>query len=136
MTTHSVCQPGRPRPHGDSQLGSPSFAFFQRAKSSGERLSSLASTRAPDLQRLQRLLREEAVPVDLGDLQVDAVGRLVGHPLVHQVAHQRHHVLDVLRGVRDVVRAQIPQGVHGLPPTGLEFGGHVGLGAPQLGRPA
>ncbi len=47
MTTHSVCQPGRPGPHGDSQLGSPSLAFFHRAKSSGDRLSSLASTRAP-----------------------------------------------------------------------------------------
>ncbi len=47
MTTHSVCHPGRPCPHGESQLGSPSFAFFHRAKSSGERLSSLASTRAP-----------------------------------------------------------------------------------------
>ena len=47
MTTHSVCQPGRPRPQGESQLGSPALAFFHKAKSSGERLSSLASTRAP-----------------------------------------------------------------------------------------
>ena len=47
MTTHSVCQPGRPSPQGEGQLGSPALAFFQSAKSSGERFSSLASTRAP-----------------------------------------------------------------------------------------
>ena len=47
MTTHSVCQPGRPAPQGASQLGSPRLAFFHSAKSSGERFSSLASTRAP-----------------------------------------------------------------------------------------
>ena len=48
MTTHSVCQPGRPGPQGDSQVGSPGLAFFQRTKSRGERFSSPGSTRAPD----------------------------------------------------------------------------------------
>ncbi len=47
MTTHSVCQPGRPSPQGDGHDGSPGLAFFHRAKSMGERFSSLASTRAP-----------------------------------------------------------------------------------------
>ena len=47
MATHSVCQPGRPGPHGDSQVGSPGRAFFHRTKSSGERFSSPGSTRAP-----------------------------------------------------------------------------------------
>ncbi len=47
ITTHSVCQPGRPGPQGDSQLGSPGLAFFHSAKSSGERFSAPASTRAP-----------------------------------------------------------------------------------------
>ena len=47
MTTHSVCQPGRPSPHGDGQLGSPGLAFFHSAKSTGDRFSSLPSTRAP-----------------------------------------------------------------------------------------
>ena len=83
----------------------------------------------PRLQRIERLLREQAVPVHLGDLQVDTVRRLVGRAPVHQLAHQRHHVVDVLRGVRNVVRAQIAQGGHGLPPAVLEFGGHVGFGA-------
>ena len=38
MTTHSVCQPGRPGPHGDAQLGSPGLAFFHSTKSSGRPL--------------------------------------------------------------------------------------------------
>ena len=38
MTTHSVCHPGRPAPHGDGHDGSPGFAFFQRAKSTGDAL--------------------------------------------------------------------------------------------------
>ena len=48
MTTHSVCQPGRPGPHGEAHEGSEGFAFFQRAKSNGERFSSFTSTRAPE----------------------------------------------------------------------------------------
>ena len=48
MTTHSVCQPGRPSPQGESHAGSSRLAFFQSTKSSGERFSSTASTRAPD----------------------------------------------------------------------------------------
>ena len=48
MTTHSVCQPGRPAPQGELHEGSAGFAFFQSAKSSGERFSSFTSTRAPD----------------------------------------------------------------------------------------
>ena len=36
-----------PSPHGDGHDGSPGLAFFQSTKSTGERFSSLASTRAP-----------------------------------------------------------------------------------------
>jgi hypothetical protein len=44
MTEHSMCQPGRPRPHGESHQGSPAFDLFQRAKSFEERFSfSLSS---------------------------------------------------------------------------------------------
>jgi len=31
MTEHSMCQPGRPLPHGLSQKGSPSFLDFSDA---------------------------------------------------------------------------------------------------------
>ena len=38
ITTHSVCHPGRPGPHGDGHDGSPGLTFFQRAKSRAEPL--------------------------------------------------------------------------------------------------
>ena len=47
MALHSMCQPGRPFPHGLSQAGSPGFCAFQSAKSSGSLLRSPTSTRAP-----------------------------------------------------------------------------------------
>uniref|UniRef100_A0A6B0UDD3 Putative secreted protein n=1 Tax=Ixodes ricinus TaxID=34613 RepID=A0A6B0UDD3_IXORI len=39
MAEHSMCQPGRPGPHGDVHWGSPGLAPFQRAKSRGSRLT-------------------------------------------------------------------------------------------------
>ena len=40
ISEHSICQPGRPWHHGDSQNGSPSFFGFQRTKSVGSSLPS------------------------------------------------------------------------------------------------
>jgi hypothetical protein len=45
MAEHSRCHPGRPGPHGVSQVGSPGFAPFQRVKSRGSRLASAVSVR-------------------------------------------------------------------------------------------
>ena len=47
IAEHSMCQPGRPGPHGESHAGSPGFAAFQSAKSTGLRFASSTSTRAP-----------------------------------------------------------------------------------------
>ena len=47
MPEHSMCQPGRPGPHGLSHAGSPGLAPFHRAKSPGLRFLSLTSIRAP-----------------------------------------------------------------------------------------
>ncbi len=52
-----MCQPGRPRPQGLSQEGSPGLAAFQTAKSMGSRFSSPGATRAPACMS-SRLLRE------------------------------------------------------------------------------
>ena len=38
ITEHSICQPGRPGPHGDGHEGSPDFDAFHKAKSDAERL--------------------------------------------------------------------------------------------------
>ena len=48
IAEHSMCHPGRPSPHGEGQrVSSPGFVAFQSAKSSGSRLCSPGSTRAP-----------------------------------------------------------------------------------------
>ena len=47
MAEHSMCHPGRPGPQGLGQVGSPGFDAFHSAKSSGSRLRSSTSTRAP-----------------------------------------------------------------------------------------
>ncbi len=39
MAEHSICHPGRPLPHGDSQNGSPALDFFHSAKSLALRFS-------------------------------------------------------------------------------------------------
>ncbi len=47
MTEHSMCQPGRPGPHGDGHDGSPAFDAFHNAKSEAERADF--EDRAPKL---------------------------------------------------------------------------------------
>ena len=48
IAEHSMCQPGRPRPHGEShEVSSPSLCAFQSAKSSGSSLRSAPSTPSP-----------------------------------------------------------------------------------------
>ena len=47
IAEHSMCQPGRPLPHGESQAGSPSLACFHSTKSSGSCLPGSTSTRSP-----------------------------------------------------------------------------------------
>ncbi len=49
MALHSMCHPGRPWPQGDSQVGSPGLAAFQRAKSDGLRLRLSNATLSPAL---------------------------------------------------------------------------------------
>ena len=125
ITTHSVCQPGRPSPHGDGQLGSPGLAFFHSAKSTGERFSSLPSTAGAGLQRVERLAGEQPVVVDRLGQEVDAVGRLVGRAAVDQSADEGDHVLDVGGGVGILVGPAHVQRVHGPVPDGLAALGDV-----------
>ncbi len=50
MAEHSMCQPGRPQPNGESQRtssGSSGLADFQSTKSSGSCLPPLTATRSP-----------------------------------------------------------------------------------------
>lgn len=54
MAEHSICQPGRPCPHGDSHHGSPGFDFFQRAKSVGEFFSPSPDDKSPVKHKTDR----------------------------------------------------------------------------------
>ena len=47
IAEHSMCHPGRPRPHGLSHCGSSGFAAFHRTKSIGCSLRESTSMRAP-----------------------------------------------------------------------------------------
>ena len=47
IAEHSICQPGRPKPQGESQPGSPSLAAFHKAKSLGSFLLSSTIYTAP-----------------------------------------------------------------------------------------
>ena len=53
IAEHSMCQPGRPSPHGDGQDGSPSFFACQRTKSSGSRFSRVGREVAALVRQLQ-----------------------------------------------------------------------------------
>mmetsp|Transcript_41364 Transcript_41364/g.82894 ORF Transcript_41364/g.82894 Transcript_41364/m.82894 type:complete len:264 (-) Transcript_41364:951-1742(-) len=47
ITEHSMCQPGRPPPHGESHEGSPALEAFQRAKSDADRFSPATAVCEP-----------------------------------------------------------------------------------------
>ncbi len=84
------------------------------------------------LERVERLVGEQSVAVDLLDAQVHPRRGLVRETPIDQVGDQAHHRLDVLGGVRHVVGPQDPEGVGGLPPRPFELVGDLGLG-PALG---
>ncbi len=86
-------------------------------------------------QRVEALASQEPVAGNLTDVEIDTVPRLVGHAASEQFADERHHAVDVGRGVRRLVGTQDPERVHRLPPARLELDGHLGLGPPLLGRP-
>lgn len=57
ITLHSMCQPGRPEPQGEGQLGSPGLDVFQSAKSLGLRLPEVVAEeveREPSAWELER----------------------------------------------------------------------------------
>ena len=60
-----MCQPGRPRPQGESQaVSSPSFCAFHSAKSSGSSLSVGALDALALVHLVDRAVRQRAVLAD------------------------------------------------------------------------
>ena len=62
IAEHSMCQPGRPSPHGDGHVGSPGFDAFQSAKSRGSFFPP--PSRMPSLPSLSAM--SSADPMDSG----------------------------------------------------------------------
>ena len=71
ITEHSMCQPGLPFPHGESQLGSSGFADFQRAKSSGALFPLVHSDARAFFQVIKLPFRKLPVILELGDFKVN-----------------------------------------------------------------
>ena len=120
MTTHSVCQPGRPSPHGDSHEGSSGLRLLPEGEV--DRLPLLfvqGLDPRPGPQRVDRLAGERAVVGHGLGGEVDAVAGLVGRALVHEPLDQRDHLLHVAGGVGALVGALDVDRVHAPEPHRL-----------------
>ena len=87
IAEHSRCQPGRPRPNGLSQAGSPARWAFQSTKSRAILLLVLVAVdprAAPDLAVLQ--VGQPAVAGKGGDAEVQRALAAVGQPVLAQLA--------------------------------------------------
>ena len=115
-----MCQPGRPGPHGDGHSGSPGFAAFHSAKSSGLRFALVdLDTRAGALEQVvERAVRERAVVGQRRDLEVHALA--FDHVRVargDELGDELLHLLDELGRVRHLVGAQHAEPVELRPST-------------------
>ena len=103
IAEHSMCQPGRPGPHGESHhVSSPSLRPFQRAKSRGDSfpvpgLLEIISSRLP--------AREAPVAGEALDAVVDVAVGGVGEAPLDQRRDQGDDLGDRLRDARLGVRA-------------------------------
>src|SRR3990170_2064570 len=137
MAEHSMCQPGRPGPHGVSHAGSPGLEAFHSAKSSGSRLrSSPPPPPAPRHELLQVLPREPAVGRKPPDLEVDVTVDGIGHALADQPLDEGDHLPDMLGGLGLPVSRQHAERRHVGPALGdVALGDLVGGHALLVGPP-
>ena len=96
IAEHSMCQPGRPGPHGLSHAGSPGLALFHRAKSPGLRLLVADLDARAGFQLLRVAVAELAVIGVLADVEVDVAAGRVGVALVDQRLDHLDHLGDVV----------------------------------------
>ena len=122
MAEHSMCQPGKPRPHGESHScwrSTPGGVSFQSAKSAGWRLASMCSTRPRRGELVEVEVGELGVARERGHVEVHAVVDDVGvAPLLEDLDHR-----DLLRDVAGRTRLEV----------GLEAADATAIGLPLLG---
>ena len=123
IAEHSMCQPGRPSPHGEGQaVSSSSFSPFQSAKSSGVLLARGALDALALVHLVDRAVRQLAVLGQRAHAEVDVAVDRVGVPALDEVGDQGHDRLDVLRGQRLVVGPAEAEALG----VGLVVLGHLG----------
>ena len=109
ITEHSMCQPGRPRPHGESHdVSSPGLFAFQSAKSRGSSLSGFGSCSS---HLVRPLARELAVVREARDAEVDVAVDLVREAALDQLLDERDDPGDRLGRLRQVVGHAEPERV-------------------------
>ena len=110
IAEHSMCQPGRPRPHGESHdVSSPSLCAFQSAKSSGSSFRSAPSTPSP--WSIWSTSRRDSSPYSgsVRTRKYTSPPAGVGVAALHQRADQVEDRLDVLGRQRLVVGPAEPE---------------------------
>ena len=126
MAEHSMCQPGNPRPHGESHSCwrcTPGGVSFQRAKSAGWRLASICSTRPLVSELVEVEAGEVGVGREAGRVEVHAVVDHVGVALRLEGADHRDLLVDVGGRRRADVRLEAAEaGPVGGPLLGVEGG--------------
>ena len=118
MTTHSVCHPGRPGPPRRLPGRLAGLGRLPEHEIDRGALAPVLVHLDPgaDLQRLDRLVGEQAVVGDRLGREVDAVAALVGPPARHESLDESDHVVDVGGGVGRLGRAPHAEVVHDVPP--------------------
>ena len=110
IAEHSMCQPGRPRPHGESHaVSSIGFVAFQSAKSSGSSLRRGALEALALVHVVDVAVRERAVLGQRAHAEVDVALGLVGVAALDQRLDQRDDLRHHLRRLRLEVRAPEPE---------------------------
>ena len=110
IAEHSMCQPGRPGPQGESQeVSSSGLWAFQRAKSSGSSLSEADPASSPWSMSSVRRLESLPYSAIAADLEVDVAARLVGVAGVDQLGDQLQDLADRLGRQRLGVGAAEPE---------------------------
>jgi hypothetical protein len=99
MAEHSMCQPGRPGPHGLGHDGSPGLTPFHSAKSRGSRLRSSTSTRAPGCSSSRFLPDSLPYGGKRRTSKYTSPSHGIGVAARHQALDQRDHLRDVLGGL-------------------------------------
>ncbi len=108
MAEHSICQPGKPLPHGLSHSIWRCWSVglnFHRAKSVGLRFSPI-SMRAPACRPSISRRRQGAVIGQFGGVEIDAVGGAVGKALLFDAADELDLLGDVVGGPAPDVRLE------------------------------